>query len=121
MKKYGKVFLCIEAVYDHEDTEEKKEKFLRKLTDRFIGYAEEMVNSKKWIFQKQSTLIDCNMFVVSYVLPAINGFEGNMAKPFAQILCDNWNEKFGTNMEVGDYDRIYNGFSTSIFGIKIGK
>ena len=42
---------------------------------------------------------------LSYVLPAINGFEGNMAKPFAQILCDNWNEKFGTNMEVGDYDR----------------
>lgn len=121
MKKYGKVFLCIEAVYDHEDTEEKKEKFLRKLADRFIGYAEEMVSSKKWKFQKQSTLIDCNMFVVSYVLPAINGFEGNMAKPFAQILCDNWNEKFGTNMEVGDYDRIYNGFSTSIFGIKIGK
>ena len=113
--------LCIEAVYDHEDTEEKKEKFLRKLADRFIGYAEEMVSSKKWKFQKQSTLIDCNMFVVSYVLPAINGFEGNMAKQFAQILCDNWNEKFGTNMEVGDYDRIYNGFSTSIFGIKIGK
>ena len=25
MKKYGKVFLCIEAVYDHEETEEKKQ------------------------------------------------------------------------------------------------
>ncbi len=118
MQKYGKVFLCIEAVYDHE---EDKEKWLRKLADRFIGYAEDLIMSKKLKFQRENVLIDCNMFVVSYVLPAINAFEGNMSEPFAQMLCDCWNEKFGTQMEVGDYDRIYSGFSTSIFGIKIGK
>lgn len=118
MKKYGRVFLCIEAVYDHE---ENKEKWLGKLADRFIGYAEDMIMSKKFKFQRENVLVDCNMFVVSYVLPAINAFEGNMAKPFAQTLCDRWNEKFGTQLEVGDYDRIFNGFSTSIFGIKIGK
>lgn len=118
MKKYGKVFLCIEAVYDHE---ENKEKWLQKLADRFVNHAEELVNSKKWKFQRENTLIDCNMFVVSYVLPAVNEFEGNMSAPFAQMLADCWNEKFGTQMEVGSYDRIFNGFSTSILGIKFGK
>ena len=118
MKKYGKVFLCIEAVYDHE---ENKEKWLQKLAERFVSHAEELVNSKKWKFQRENLLIDCNMFVVSYVLPAVNAFEGNMAAPFAQKLADCWNEKFGTQMEVGDYERILNGFSTTILGIKIGK
>ena len=121
MKKYGKVFLCIEAVYDHEETEEKKEKWLKKLAERFIGYAEELIMSKKWRFQRQNTAIDCNMFVVSQVLPAISEFEGNMSAPFARMVCDSWNEKFGTQLEVGSYERIYNGFSTSIFGIKFGK
>ena len=118
MKKYGKVFLCIEAVYDHE---ENKDKWLQKLADRFVGQAEELVNSKKWKFQRESALIDCNMFVVSYVLPAVNAFEGNMAAPLAQKMADCWNEKFGTQMEVGDYERILNGFSTTILGIKFGK
>lgn len=118
MKKYGKVFVCIEEVYNHE---EDKEKWLKKLAERFIGYAKELVGSQKWKFQRENMLIDCNMFVVSYILPAISGFEGNMSEPFAQMLCDCWNEEFGTKMEVGNYDRIYSGFSTSIFGIKFGK
>lgn len=118
MKKYGKIFLCIEAVYDHE---EKKEKWLKKLADRFVDHAEEMIMSKKWKFQRENALVDCNMFVVSYVLPAINEFEGTMSAPFAQMLCGCWNERFGTQMEVGSYEKIYNGFSTSIFGIKFGK
>lgn len=121
MKKYGKVFICIEEVYNYEENDEKKEKWLRKLAERFIGYADELISSKKWKFKRENTLIDCNMFVVSYVLPAVNEFEGNMSEPFAQMLADCWNEKFGTQMEVGDYERIYNGFSTSIFGIKFGK
>lgn len=118
MKKYGKVFICIEEVYNYE---KDKEKWLNKLAERFVGYAEELVNSKKWKFQKNNTLIDCNMFVVSYVLPAINEFEGNMSAPFAQKMADCWNKKFGTQMEVGTYDRIFNGFSTTILGIKFGK
>lgn len=118
MKKYGKVFSCIEAVYDHE---ENKEKWLNKLADRFIGYAEEMIASKKWKFQRESLLIDCNMFLVAYVLPAIMEYQGNMSEPFANTLVQKWNDKFGTRMEVGNYERIYNGFSTSILGIKFGK
>ena len=118
MKKYGKVFICIEEVYNYE---KDKEKWLNKLAERFVNCAEELVNSKKWKFQRENTLIDCNMFVVSYVLPTVNQFEGNMSAPFAQTLANCWNEKFGTQMKVGDYDRILNGFSTSILGIKFGK
>lgn len=117
-RKYGKVLLCIEEVYNYE---ENKEKWLTKLAERFIGYAESMIQSKKWKFQRNNLLIDCNMFVVCYVSPLILGYEGNMAQPFAQKLIDCWNEAFGTELECGDYDRIYKGFRTSIFGINFGK
>lgn len=118
MEKYSRVFRCIEEVYN---SEEDKEKWLNQLAERVTGYVKKLVDSKKRKFQKENTFIDCNMFVVSYVLPLVNEFEGNMSAPFAQTLADCWNEKFGTQIQVGSYDRIFNGFSTNILGIKIGK
>ena len=44
MKKYGKVFICIEEVYNHESN---KEKWLNKLAERFVGYAQGMIQSEK--------------------------------------------------------------------------
>ena len=105
-------------MYNYEND---KDKWMNRLAERFADSAQKLVDSKKWKFQKDNTFIDCSIFAVSYVLPAISEFEGNMSAPFAQMLCDCWNEKFGTHLEVGNYERIFNGFSTSIFGIKIGK
>ena len=47
--------------------------------------------------------------------------KGNMSEPFANALTACWNEAFGTQMECGNYDTIYSGFRTSIFGIPFGK
>lgn len=118
MKKYGKVFICIEEIYNYESD---KEKWLKKLAERFIGYAESMIQSQKWKFKRENMQIDCNMFVVSYVIPAILEYKGNMSQPFAQTLIDCWNETFGTQMECGEYDKIYGGFKTTILGINFGK
>ena len=118
MKKYGKVFICIEEVYNYESN---KEKWLNKLAERFVGYAQNMIQSEKRKFKRDNMQIDCNIFVVSYVVPAILEYKGNMSEPFAQVLLDCWNETFGTQMQGGDYETILGGFNTSIFGINFGK
>lgn len=118
MKKYGKVFTSIEEIYAYE---ENKEKWLKKLAERFVGHAEQMIRSKRWKFQQNNVSVDCSMFVVSYVIPAILEFQGEMSEPFAKTLTEQWNEAFGTNMECGGYEQIYSGFRTSIFGINFGK
>ena len=118
MKKYGKVLLCIEEIYNYE---EDKDAWVNKLAERFVGYAQEMIDSQKWKFQRENMKIDCNMFVVSYVLPLILEYKGKMSKPFAEAVKNQWNEAFGTQMECGSYDRIYSGFKTSILGIPLGK
>ena len=118
MKKYDRVFRCIEEVYNHEND---KDKWLNRLAERFADSAQKLGDSKKWKFQKDNTFIDCSMFAVSYVLPAVNEFKGNMSAPFAKALADCWNKKFGTQVQAGSYDTIYNGFSNSILGIKFGK
>ena len=118
MKKYGKVLLRIEEIYNYE---EDKEAWVNKLAERFVGYAEEMIGAQRWKFQRENMKIDCNMFVVSYVLPLILEYKGKMSEPFAEAVKDHWNEAFGTQMECGSYDRIYSGFKTSILGIPIGK
>lgn len=118
MKKYGRVFICIEEVYNYESN---KEKWLNKLAERFVGYAQNMIQSEKRKFKRDNMQIDCNIFVVSYVVPAILEYKGNMSESFAQILLDCWNETFGTQMQSGDYETILGGFNTSIFGINFGK
>ena len=118
MKKYGKVFICIEEVYNYESN---KEKWLNKLAERFVGYAQGMIQSESKKFKRNNMQIDCNIFVVSYVVPAILEYKGNMSEPFAQILLDCWNETFGTQMQGGDYETILGGFNTTIFGINFGK
>ena len=117
-KKYGRVLMCIEEVYNHD---EDKEAWVNKLAERFVGYAEEMIGSQKWKFQREGMKIDCNMFVVSYVLPLIAEYKGNMSADFSLAVVEHWNEAFGTQMEVGSYERILGGFKTSILGIPIGK
>ena len=118
MKKYGKVWLAVEEVYNHD---EDKEAWVNKLAERFTGYAKELIDSKKWKFQRDNTQIDCTMFVVTYVIPLIIEYKGNMSEDFAQAIADSWNEMFGTEMECGDYETIFKGFKTSILGIPIGR
>ena len=86
----------------------------------FVGYAKEMVGAQKWKFQRENMQIDCNMFVVTYVIPVILEYKGNMSEAFAQAIADHWDEAFGTNMECGTYEMIFGGFKTSIFGIPFG-
>ena len=117
-KKYGRVFMCVEEIYNEN---EDKEAWLNKLAERFVGYAEGLIASRKYKFQRENTKIDCNMFVVSYVLPLIAEYQGTVSAEFAQVIADHWNEAFGTQMIVGNYERILGGFRTSIFGIPIGK
>lgn len=113
-KKYSKVFLCVEEIYAYE---EDKERWLNKLAERFVNHAVELIGSQRWKFQKNNTSIDCNMFVVTYVLPLILKYDGKSSQPFADAIVNQWNATFDTNMECGDYDKIYGGFRTTILGI----
>lgn len=119
-KKYGRVMLCVEEVYNHEE-DAKKDAWVKKLAERLVNSAKEMVASKKWKFQRENLQIDCNMFVVSYIIPLIMEYKGNMSSPLAQAIVDCWNEAFGTQMICGDYERIFGGFKTAILGIPFGK
>lgn len=118
MRKYGKVFLCIEQIYQES---EDGGKWLKKLAERFAGCAEVMIASEKRKFKRENLQMDCNMFVTTYVLPAILEYKGDMSEPFAETVRDCWNETFGTRLECGTYEHILGGFRTSIFGIPFGK
>ena len=117
-KKYGKVLLSVEEIYNEE---EDKEAWLNKLGERLVNHAKELVASKKWKFQRENLQIDCNMFVVSYIIPLILEYKGISSEAFAQAVADNWNEAFGTQMVCGNYERIFGGFKTAILGIPFGK
>ena len=117
-KKYGKVLLSVEEIYNEE---EDKEAWLNKLGERLVNHAKELVASKKWKFQRENLQIDCNMFVVSYIIPLILEYKGISSEAFAQAVANNWDKAFGTQMICGNYERIFGGFKTAILGIPFGK
>ena len=117
-KKYGRVLLSVEEIYN--DVEDK-EAWVNKLAERLVSHAKELIASKRWKFQRENLQIDCNMFVVSYIIPLIMEYKGNSSGPLAQAVADHWNEAFGTQMDCGNFDRIFGGFKTAILGIPFGK
>ncbi len=117
-EKYKTVLNSIEAGYLQE-TDGRK--WLFTVSEKVVEAAEKTVRSKKWKYQQKTVQYDCNLFLVTYLLPLIQGYEGSMAEPFAEILAENWNQKFGTQMKAGTYEQIQAGFTNTILGIKIGK
>lgn len=118
MNKYDRVFNAIEEVYNYE---RNKDKWLFRLAERFVGYAQRMIQSETRKFKRDNLQIDCNIYVVSYVIPAILEYKGNMSEPFAEKILEEWNKTFGTRMAGGNYEMILSGFNTNIFGISFGK
>lgn len=117
-EKYKTVLDRIEAGYLQEADGRT---WLITVSENVIRAAEKTVRSKKWKYQQRTLQYDCNLFLVTYLLPLIQGYKGSMAEPFAEILAEKWNQRFGTQMKAGTYEQIQAGFTNTILGIKIGK
>ncbi len=65
-------------------------------------------------------MMNLNYFMIYYVFPTILSEEEN-GKELCDTLKDVWNNKFKSSISYTDYETLYEGFQTKIFGIPIGK
>ncbi|SDB31381.1 hypothetical protein SAMN02910298_01558 [Pseudobutyrivibrio sp. YE44] len=79
--------------------------------DVFAGF-------KKFGKVRGTDQMNLNYFMIYYVFPTILSEEEK-----GQEICDNlkdvWNERFKCNINYTDYNSLYDGFQTKIFGIPI--
>ena len=64
--------------------------------------------------------MNLNYFMIYYVFPTIL-CEEQEGKAICDSLKDTWNSYFKCNISYTDYNTLYEGFQTKIFGIPIGK
>ena len=116
--KYQHMFANIEKLVLSKESEEA----LRdEISNQFIYCAQRLMEEKKWKFQRENIQADCNIFMITYVIPMILDYENEMSEVFAETLLRKWNDNFHTNMTAGNYSQICSGFRTGIFGISFGE
>ena len=64
--------------------------------------------------------MNLNYFMIYYVFPTILS-EEQEGKAICDTLKDTWNKFFKSNIDYTDYETLYEGFQTKIFGIPVGK
>lgn len=77
-------------------------------------------NYKKFGKVRGGDQMNLNYFMIFFVFPTILSNEEN-GEAICDVLRDTWNKRFDCNVNYTDYDSLYDGFRTKIFGIPIGK
>ena len=117
MKNNESFFKSVEELYREE---KDPQVWLQKLALRLTDNAKERIFNKKWKFQREQIQADYNIYMVVYLIPMIRKYPSAMSEAFSEEVLKQWNRTFGTKLEAGTYDQIYNSFRTGIFGINFG-
>ncbi|MBR5637123.1 MAG: hypothetical protein IKW81_09370 [Pseudobutyrivibrio sp.] len=105
-ERYGELENLISA----EDVSAEARSFCE---DVFISF-------KKFGKVRGADLMNLNYFMIYYVFPTIL-CEEQEGKAICDAIKDTWNSYFKCNISYTDYNTLYEGFQTKIFGIPIGK
>ncbi len=93
-----------------DDVETEAKRFCE---DTFLAF-------KKFGKIRGAEQMNLNYFMIYYVFPTIL-CEEQEGKVICDTLRDTWNTYFKCNINYTDYNTLYEGFQTKIFGIPIGK
>lgn len=101
------LFEAIDYVYRND---EKPEVWLAKLTEKFIEAAKDDLATYKFKGSRNQRLLDLNLLISVYLVPAALKYPATFSEPFADCLLENWNKEFNTNVGKASFDDIDNGF-----------
>ena len=88
-----------------------KEQFLTNMANALVETADEKVKAQGKKNNQDKLLMDYNLYMAVYVLPAILEFHGQSSKPLTEKLLAGWKERFPkTNIQAATYEHIEHGF-----------
>ncbi len=97
------------ALKEADDKAAKADEIGRKFADKTAeGFGSKAKGRKR---------ADMDFLMIYYVFPAVLLTEDENADTLCTGLKNGWNEKFKANISYTDYETLYNGFRTKIFGL----
>lgn len=109
-EKYSSLFSSISEEYEKS---ENKDNYIDELTTAFISPVKNEYEGLKKS-QRSNYLIDKNLLLVVYILPAINGYHGNFTESLLDSIIKKWNDTFNQRIKAGTYEDINAGFKRKL-------
>lgn len=101
------LFEAIEYVYRND---EQPDGWLIKLADQLVKAAKDDLATYKLKGSRNQRLLDLNLLISVYMVPAALKYPATFSEPFADCLLERWNKEFHTNVGKATFDEIDNGF-----------
>jgi len=70
---------------------------------------------------KKTLQMELELFMIYFLFPAILLTQDSHATVLCDCIRDSWNTKFSKNINYTDYQTMYDGFVTKIFGVPVGQ
>lgn len=110
LRKYIDVIDAVEQVYVGGEGEGYDEEWLDKLADYLVKQADESLQAIPKKGKRNEQLINYNMTLAVYTLPAILEQKGQSAEPLTDRIVEKWNAHFKTSIGKSSYEKIEEGF-----------
>lgn len=100
-----------QALEDGYNTAIDKQQYLFNMAEAVVNSAEAVMAEISQKRKKEARLLDLNLNLVTYVIPAILEFGGESAKPLTEEILRQWKETYPkTNLTAASYETIESGF-----------
>ena len=110
-KYYEKNLVTYDAIENGYLSVIDKEQFLENMANALVDAAGDKVYGLPKKSQQEKLLVDYNISMAVYVLPAVLEFKGESSEKLADKLVKAWKKKFPkTNSEASEYENIEKGF-----------
>ena len=108
---YEKNLATFEAIEQGYREVVDKEQFLKNMAGALSDAAEEKLNTLTKKSKKDALMMDFNVCLAVYVLPAVQEFKGDSSQALTEAILGAWKERFPrTNVQASTYENINNGF-----------
>lgn len=108
--KYSPLFVEISDEYERE---EDKDSYIDSLSSALVSNIKSKYDELKKS-QRSNFLIDKNLLLVVYILPAIKGCLRNFSESLLDSLISKWNTTFKQSIKAGTYEDINAGFKRKL-------
>ncbi len=99
---------------------QEREAARKQAADAFAQGAQEMVNALKGRIQREKMQCTLNLYMVSYVLPAIlawqerRGIREEETGRLTDAICGRWQACFGTHIQASGFESVMSGFKQKL-------
>lgn len=104
---HREMFEAIQYVYQYD---ENPEGWLKKLADQLVEQAEADLKTYKSKGKRNQRLLDLNLMLSVYLIPAMRKYPAAFSEPLADCLLKTWNDTFKTSIGKASFDEIEGGF-----------